>query len=89
MANTRSAIKRMRQAEVRKVRNSAVRSTVRTAIRKLREAMAKNDPAVAELLAKATRTIDKAASKGVLPSNTASRKISRLAKAVNVTASAE
>lgn len=89
MANTRSAIKRMRTAEVRKVRNSAVRSTVRTAIRKLREAMAKNDPAVPELLAKATRTIDKAASKGVLPSNTASRKISRLAKSVNTVAAAE
>lgn len=89
MANTRSAIKRMRQAEVRKVRNSAVRSTVRTAIKKLREAVANKDPAATELLANATRTIDKAASKGVLPVNAASRKISRLAKSVNLAASAE
>lgn len=73
----------MGQANVRKARNSAVRSTVKTAVKKYREALAKNDPAAAELLAKATRAIDKAASKGVLKGRGASRRVSRLAKAAN------
>lgn len=84
MANTKSALKRIRQAETARLRNNSVRSKVRTAVRKVREAIAAGDDAKAqELLRTATKTIDKAATKGVVKSNAASRKISRLAKAVN------
>lgn len=84
MANTKSAEKRIRQADARRARNAAIRSTVRTAMKRVREAVARGDSAAAtELLAKATRTIDKAAAKGVLKAGGASRRISRLAKAVH------
>ena len=84
MANTKSAEKRMRQAADRNARNNAIRSTVKTAMKKVREAVAKGDSTVAaELLAKATKTIDQAAAKGVIKGRGASRKVSRLAKAVN------
>lgn len=83
MANTRSAEKRVRQSEKARKRNAAIRSTVRTAVKKVRKALEQNDTAAAsELLRLATRTIDKAHTKGVLKANTARRKISRLARAV-------
>jgi small subunit ribosomal protein S20 len=89
VANTRSAEKRNRQASKRRVRNSAVRSTVKTAIKKVREAIAKNDPAVPQLLKQATSTIDKAATKGVVHARAASRKVARLARAVRTPAAAK
>jgi small subunit ribosomal protein S20 len=90
VANTKSAEKRMRQAAIRNERNSAIRSTVKTAVKKVREAVAKGDNAAATtLLAKATKTIDQAAAKGVLKSSGASRKVSRLAKAVNGASAAQ
>lgn len=83
MANTRSAEKRNRQAQKRRARNSAVRTTVKTAIKKAREAFASKDPAKArEAFVAAERTITKAASKGVLHARNASRHVSRLAKAM-------
>ena len=45
MANTRSAQKRNRQAEKRRARNTAVRTTVKNALKKAREAIATKDPA--------------------------------------------
>ncbi|WP_373049383.1 30S ribosomal protein S20 [Vulgatibacter sp.] len=84
MANTKSAVKRMRQSAERNVRNNAIRSTVKTAMKKVREAAASGDSATATaLLAKATKTIDQAAAKGIIKGRGASRKVSRLAKAVN------
>lgn len=83
MANTPSAVKRMRQSENARRRNAAIRSTVRTAIKKVRVALEQNDANVEELLRKATQTIDKAKSKGVLKANTASRKVGRLVRSVN------
>lgn len=84
MANTKSALKRNRQAETARLRNNSIRSQVRTAVKKVREALASSDSAKAQdLLRQATRTIDKAATKGVVKSAAASRKISRLAKAVH------
>lgn len=88
MANTRSAEKRNRQASKRRVRNNAVRSTVKTAIKKVREAIAKNDPTAGELLRQATSTIDRASTKGVVHARAASRKIARLARAVRAPAAA-
>ena len=78
-----SAQKRHRQSVKRQTRNTAIRSRVRTYVRRLREAIAAgNTSEAAERLLSATRAINKAATKGVLHRNTASRKISRLTLAV-------
>ncbi|GMU60750.1 MAG: 30S ribosomal protein S20 [Myxococcaceae bacterium] len=82
MANTRSAEKRNRQAQKRNVRNTAVRSSVKTALKKAREAIATGDAAKAKDAVKAaTRALDKAATKGVLHARNASRHVARLAQA--------
>ena len=82
-----SAEKRNRQAQKRRTRNMAVRTGVKTAVKKVRDAIAKGDAAGArQVLQAAEKALGKAASKGVLHKNAASRKISRLAKAVAKTA---
>ena len=79
MANTKSAQKRNRQALKRRTRNQAVRTQVKSAVKKAREALASKDPAkLQEALRAAERTLDKAASKGVLHKKSASRRIARL-----------
>ena len=84
MANIKSAKKRILVNRTKAERNKAIRSEVKTAMKKVFAAVEANDKeaAMAALLA-ATATIDKAATKGVYHKNTASRKVSRLAKAVN------
>jgi small subunit ribosomal protein S20 len=83
LANTRSAEKRNRQSEKRRARNQGVRTRVKSAVKKVRESLEQGELAVAqEAFIAAARVIDKASSKGVVHRNTASRKISRLAKAV-------
>ena len=84
MANIKSAKKRILVNRTKAERNKSIRSKVKTSIKKVDAAIAANDleAAKAALLA-ATSEIDKAASKGVYHKNTASRKISRLSKAVN------
>ncbi len=83
MANTASAEKRNRQAQKRRARNVQVRTGVKSAVKKVREAVAKGDAGAArQALAVAEKAIGKASSKGVLHKNAASRKISRLARAV-------
>lgn len=84
MANIKSAKKRILVTKTRNERNKAIKSAVKTAIKKVDAAVAANDKeaASAALLA-ATSAIDKATKKGVYHKNTASRKVSRLAKAVN------
>ena len=65
-------------------RNKAIKSGVKTSVKKVLAAIEANDKAAAsQALIAATATIDKAAGKGVYHKNTASRKISRLAQAVN------
>ena len=87
LANIKSAKKRVLVAQVRTERNKAIKSSVKTAIKKVDAAIAANDKAAAQAaLVAATSTIDKAASKGVFHKNTASRKVSRLNKAVNAMA---
>ena len=77
MANTTSAIKRIRQNERRRLRNRTVRSQVRTALKTARTAEgAEQRPSIAE----AIRSLDKAVSKGVIHRNTAARKKSALAR---------
>jgi small subunit ribosomal protein S20 len=83
LANTPSAIKRNRQAQKRRARNTAVRTSVKNAVKKVREAIAKGDAAAAKAaLPAAEKALSGATSKGVLHRNAASRRISRLAKAV-------
>ena len=83
MANIRSAEKRNRQAQKRRARNVHVRTGVKSAVKRVREALEKGDAAAAKsALAAAERSLGKASSKGVLHKNAASRRISRLARAV-------
>jgi len=84
LANIKSAKKRILVAEKRAARNKAVKSAVKTSIKKVYAAIESGDKAAAaESLKAATVKISKAASKGVYHKGTASRKISRLALAVN------
>lgn len=81
-----SAQKRHRQSLKKKARNRVVRTEMRHEIRKVREIVAKGDGAAAvSELKEAMKVIDKAASKGVIHRNTASRYISRLSKQVAAT----
>lgn len=84
MANIKSAKKRVLVAAVKTERNKAIKSKVKTSIKKVESAVAEgNKEAAAEALKNATVEIDKATTKGVYHKNNASRKVSRLAKAVN------
>jgi small subunit ribosomal protein S20 len=84
LANIKSAKKRVLTSKVRQERNKSIKSAVKTASKKVLAAVEASDKELAakELL-NATSVIDKAAKKGVLHKNTASRKVSRLATAVN------
>jgi small subunit ribosomal protein S20 len=90
LANTRSAEKSNRQAQKRRLRNTAVRTRVKTAVKRVRDAIAAGDTAGAKAaFHSASRVLDSAASKGVVHRNAASRRISRLAKAVSHAAPAK
>jgi small subunit ribosomal protein S20 len=79
MANTSSAKKAARKMERKTAINKNRRSRVRTFVRKVEEALASGDKAAAEVAFKAAQPeLMRAASKGVVHSNTASRKVSRL-----------
>jgi small subunit ribosomal protein S20 len=80
LANTKSAIKRIRQSETRRVRNRMIRSKVRTAVKIARTAVANPSPEARSAVLDAIRTLDKAVTKGVLHRNTAARKKSALAR---------
>jgi len=83
LANHKSALKRMRQNAVRNARNTHIRSSMRTYVKQVRDAVANGDQDAAKAaLGKAVPFIDKASTKGVIHKNTASRKISRLTKLV-------
>ena len=83
MANIKSAKKRIVTSQKRAAKNKAVKSGVKTAVKKVLVAVEAKDAAVAAAaFENAKSIIDKAASKGVLHKNTAARKVSRLAAAV-------
>ena len=83
MANHKQAEKRNRQRLKRRQRNLMYLSTMRTHIKRVRSALAGNDDDAAKAgLPVAVKAIDRAASKGVIHRNTASRYISRLTRAV-------
>lgn len=84
MANHFSALKRARQTEKRSVRNRNNSSRLRTALRDLREALAKGDKKAAEQVFRQTvSALDRAIQKGSLHRNTASRYKSRLSARLN------
>ena len=84
MAHTISALKQWKQSEIRRGRNHAVKSELRTQVKKVQSAVDKKDEAVAKTaLREAYSLIDRAVSKGVLHRNTASRHKSRLSARVN------
>ncbi|MGI8310752.1 MULTISPECIES: 30S ribosomal protein S20 [Saccharopolyspora] len=84
MANIKSQMKRIKTNEQNRQRNKAVKSAVKTAIRKFREAAdaGEKDKAI-ELQQAASRALDKAASKGVIHKNQAANKKSALAQRAN------
>jgi small subunit ribosomal protein S20 len=84
MANHFSALKRARQTETRSARNRNNTSRLRTALRELREALAKGDKTAAEqVFRQSVSALDKGVQKGSLHENTASRYKSRLSARLN------
>ncbi len=84
MANIKSAKKRILVTKTKADRNKSIRSAVKTSIKKVEAAVAAKDVEAAKAaLIEATSVIDKAETKGVYHKNNASRKVSRLSKAVN------
>lgn len=84
MANIKSQLKRIKTNRVATERNKAVKSELKTWIRKFREAADSGDAAAAkDALATASKKLDKAVSKGVIHANQAANKKSALALALN------
>ncbi len=86
MANIKSAKKRILTAQRNYERNVAFKSSIKTAVKKvlvLAQAKEKDNEAISSALSETYKLCDKAVSKGILHKNTASRKKSRLTKAVN------
>ena len=84
MANIKSAKKRILVNRTKADRNKAIKSGVKTAIKKVYAAIESGDKAVAAAeLTAATKTIEMAGSKGVYHKNNVARKVARISKAVN------
>lgn len=84
MANHKSALKRARQNEVKRIRNMGYKTRSKNVVKEVRTAVSENDKEKAiESLKNATAIIQKSASKGVFHKRKASRKISRLARQIN------
>ncbi len=87
MANIKSSIKRIRVTETKTLRNKMVKSALKTSIKKYEAAVAEgNKENAAVLFTAATKSLDMAASKGIIHKNMASRKKSRLAAKLNAMA---
>lgn len=83
MANSAQARKRARQAEVTRQRNASLKSALRTAVKKVRKAIAVGDKAAAAAQLQASQgVIDRIADKRIIHKNMASRTKSRLAQAI-------
>ena len=83
MANTKQAIKRIRQNNKVHELQKGQATAVRTAVNKVEAAVANNAENTQELFVEASRSLDKAVSKGLIHKNKAARKKSRLSKLVN------
>lgn len=86
MANTRSAKKRIRQNEKRRLRNRAVRSAVRGSVKSAREALSARSGDSAPVVQEAIRALDRAVTQGVIHRNTAARRKAALARKLNAPA---
>ncbi|MGD9188734.1 MAG: 30S ribosomal protein S20 [Desulfobacteraceae bacterium] len=81
MANHKSAIKRARQNEIRRIRNRSVKTRVKSVVKNVRQAVAAGSGEALDVqLKEAQSAIDKATKKGVMHKRTAARKVARLAK---------
>ncbi|MBS3809509.1 MAG: 30S ribosomal protein S20 [Desulfobacterales bacterium] len=85
MANHKSALKRIKQNEKRRMRNRMVKTRAKTSAKKVLSAVDNNGDVSGEFK-KAQSVIDKAAKKGILHRRTAARKISRLNRRANTSA---
>ncbi len=84
MANLKSSKKRIRSNERKRIRNVTVKSSIKTAIKKVEQAIEQGDLKLAEeRLSEATSALDSAAAKGIIHKNNSSRHKSRLAKKIN------
>ncbi len=83
MPNIKSAIKRVKVTETKTVKNTIRKSALKTAIKKCSDTIEKKDASAQAVLNTTASIIDKAASKNILHKNTAARRKSRLAKAMN------
>lgn len=84
MANIKSSIKRAKTSVERNAHNTAIKSAMRTAIKKVEAAIVNNDVTAAkELYIDAAKKLDKAATKGIIHKNAAARQKSRLAQKIN------
>ena len=83
MANHKSAKKRAKQSQVRRMRNRSAKTTLKNLEKSLRAAQETGADTKDELMKQTQSAIHKAAKKGILHMKTASRKISRLSKLVN------
>lgn len=89
MPNIKSAIKRMKIAEKKTLRNNILKSEYKTAAKKYEKANSNKEANAAELLSAAKKAIDHACSNGVISKNAASRKKSRLEKKLAVKSTAK
>lgn len=87
MPNIKSAIKRVKVNRTKTVRNTAIKTAMKTTIRRAKEAIAINTENVTDMYKKAMVTIDKAVTKNILHKKTAARKKSKLSKAFNAAVS--
>jgi small subunit ribosomal protein S20 len=83
VANIKSQIKRNKQNEKRHLRNKAVRSELKTRVKRALTTAEAGSPEAADAAAAAAKRIDKAATKGVIHRNAAARRKSRLARRLN------
>ena len=86
MANTRSARKRIKQNERRRLRNRAVRSAVRGSVKGAREALTGKSADSVTVVREAIRALDRAVTQGIIHRNTAARRKSSLARKLNAPA---
>lgn len=86
MPNIKSAIKRVEVTAAKTHKNTIRKSALKTAVKKCSEAIEKKDASAASMLSVTAKTIDKAAAKNILHKNTAARRKSKLAKALNAAA---
>lgn len=86
MPNIKSAIKRVKVAEKKRIRNRAAKSTVRTYVKSAEKSIVASSPSpenTLQAVARALKELDSAASKGILHKNNAARRKSRLMKKYN------